>query len=413
MIKEYSNCRLCKSSDIQVVLNFGETALANSYLSKNNLDNIEFKAPLEVFKCNNCGSFQLKHTVDKDLLFKNYLYSSSTSPSLVKHFENYAKDVYKKCNLSSKSFVIDVGSNDGILLEPFKKLGVQVLGIEPAQNLAEIAHKKDCPTLVAYFTKETIQNIEKYSEKFSFNKKADVITSNNCFAHIDDLKEILESVNICLKDDGYFIFENAYWLETIKGKYFDQIYHEHIFYHSIKPLVNFLNTNGFSIVDIEKNTNQGGTIRVFCQKRKYIENNKIIFEFIKEEEKFGLYENEIYKVFINNLDNLKKEILHLIKLEKENGKKIACYGAPAKATLFCKFFNLNKNLIDFIVDDSPFKQGLYLPDLHLPILDKSFLLKNNIDCIIITAWNFSDSIIKNNLQYKNKWIIPMPTIQIY
>lgn len=413
MIKEYINCRLCNSLNLETVLDFNETALANSYVSKEDLDKLEFKAPLKVNKCNDCGCFQLKHTVHPDLLFKNYLYSSSTSPTLIKHFENYAKDVYKKCNLSSKSFIIDVGSNDGILLEPFKKLGVRVLGIEPAENLAKLAEQKGCPTLVTYFTKDTIKNISQYPEEFGFDQKADVITSNNCFAHIDNLKEILESVNICLKNDGYFIFENAYWLETIRGKYFDQIYHEHIFYHSIKPLVKFLNSNGFSIVDIEKNNNQGGTIRVFCQKSNYIDNQKIVRDFIEEEERFGLYMNETYKVFINDLNKLKEELLEFIYKEKENGKKIACYGAPAKATLFCKFFNLNKEIIDFIIDDSPLKQGLFLPDLHLPILDKSNLSKENIDLTIITAWNFADSIIKNNPQYKNNWMIPMPSIRIH
>lgn len=403
MIKEYVNCRLCESPKVEVVLNFGTTALANSYLSKDQLNESEFKAPLEVIKCNNCGCFQLKHTVDKDLLFKNYLYSSSTSPALVKHFENYAKDVYKKCNLSNNSLLIDVGSNDGILLEPFKKLGVNILGIEPAKNVADLAEQKGCKTLNAYFTKDLARSIV---------QKADVITSNNCFAHIDDLKEILEAVHLSLKDDGYFIFENAYWLDTIRGKYFDQIYHEHIFYHSIKPLLSFLNKNGFSIVDIEKNNIQGGTIRVYCQKSKYQNNNKIALDFIEEEERFGLYENQTYDNFINELNNLKSAFLQILKIEKNNNKKIACYGAPAKATLFCKFFELNNDIIDFIIDDSPLKQGLYLPDLHLPILDKSNLCSKNIDFVIITAWNFAESIIKNNPQYKNKWIIPMPSIKI-
>lgn len=403
MIKEYSNCRLCHSDKIYTVLDFGETALANSYISRENLNTFEFKAPLEVAHCENCGSFQLKHTVDKDLLFKNYLYSSSTSPALVKHFENYAKDVYKKCNLSSNSFLIDVGSNDGILLEPFKNLGVNVLGIEPAKNVADLAEKKGCKTLNTYFTKDIAQNIK---------QKADVITSNNCFAHIDDLKEILDAVDACLKDDGYFIFENAYWMDTIKGKYFDQVYHEHIFYHSIKPLLSFLNANGFSIVDVEKNNIQGGTIRVYCQKKQYQENKKIAYDLIKEEEDYGLYEHKTYENFTNELNNLKSAFLQILNIEKTNGKKIACYGAPAKATLFCKFFGLNSEIIDFIVDDSPLKQGLYLPDLHLPIVDKSYIIDKKIDFTIVTAWNFAESIIKNNPEYKNQWIIPMPIIKI-
>jgi len=403
MIKIYENCRLCSSSDISTVLNFGESALANSYVKKEDLDSQEFKAPLEVFKCNTCGSFQLKHTVDGDLLFKNYLYLSSASPALQKHFNEYASHVYDKCKLSKDSLVIDVGSNDGILLEPFKNLGVKVLGIEPATNVCEIARARGCETINDYFTTNLAKEIK---------EKADVVTSNNCFAHIDDLKEILSAVDACLKDDGFFVFENAYWLDTIKGKYFDQIYHEHIFYHSIKPLLKFLNSNGFSIVDIEKNNIQGGTIRVYCQKIKYTQNKQIAFDFIKQEEDFGLYDDKEYEKFLGDLNNLKSAFLQILKVEKDLGKKIACYGAPAKATLFCKFFGLNNKLIDFIVDDSPLKQGLYLPDLHIPIVDKSYISKENPDFIIVTAWNFADSIIKNNPDYKNKWIIPMPTIKI-
>lgn len=401
MIEEKHNCRLCGGL-LQTVLDFGESALANSFLKDPKAD--EFKAPLVVAKCADCHSVQLKHTVDSKALFSNYLYSSSDSPSLRKHFEDYAASLIEGYNLKPGDLVADIGSNDGVLLKPLKERGIDVLGIEPATNLAELANKNGLPTINDFFDRNTFSKI---------GRKAKAITCNNCFAHIDNLKEILLGVENLLEDDGVFVFENAYLLDTINGKYFDQIYHEHIFYHSISPLYNFLTSNGFNIVDIERNKNQGGSIRVFCKKSKSpcrILTPKVVDLYAIENEA-GLHRASRYEIFRLELEHLKSELNKLINYKLSLGQTFACYGAPAKATLFCKFFELNPSIIKFIVDDSKFKQGLYLPDTHIPIVPREKLYESNIDNVIITAWNFADSIIRSNLDYSGNWIIPMPEIR--
>ncbi len=408
-IREQTNCRLCNGQDLLDVFNFGETALANNYLNKTQLfhsDN-EFKAPLVVFKCGDCGSVQLRHTVNPEILYGNYLYESSTSAAFRKHFTEYASHVAKVVGLKTGDGVIDIGSNDYITLTPFKELGFEVLGVEPARNLAEKCNKAGNKTLNRFFGRNEVENCMD-----ALGKRPKLVISNNCFAHIDDLKGIVEGVRALLPKEGVFVFENAYLLDTVKNLYFDQVYSDHLFYHSIKPLVAFFKKFGMSLYRVEKNKIQGGTIRCFVSNDKDKAAEPSVAKAIAQEDKYQLNTTKPYKEFNNKLIALSVQVESFFLQAKGENKTVCAFGAPAKFTTFCKVFNLSKSNIQCVFEDASAKQGLFTPGTHIPILPSSELSKMNPDYCIITAWNFAESIMKNNPDYKGKWVIPMPEFKI-
>jgi len=411
MIGKNSSCRLCSSKNIKKIFDFGKTPFANSFLKKEQLDQKEKSAPLRVFECNDCHSVQLYDTVDPQILFSNYLYSSSESGSLKKYFSHYVEAIKNTVDISEKQYVVDIGSNDGILIEEFSKNHIRCVGVEPATNLATKANKNNLKTYNDFFNRDLALHIIK-----DLGNKARVICCNNCFAHIDDLHSILDSVCSLLDPKGLFIFENAYLLDTINGKYFDQVYHEHIYYHSLIPIEKLLFKYNLEIVKVEKTSNQGGTIRFYT---KFINSNfklkinkkqeYLNIQSIKEEE-ISFYSNpNRYSNLKKSIKLKKKTLQEAISEAKSKNKTISAYGCPAKFTTFTKVFGLDKNSIDYVVDDSPTKQGLYSPGNHIPIVSKDYFIKNPSDYCIITAWNFSDLIINNNKQYQGIWINPFST----
>lgn len=400
-IKEYFSCRICNSEKLNLILDFDVTALANSFLKKEDLNKKEFKAPLKVNLCENCGCVQLSHTVSPNILFDNYLYESSTSESFRNHFKDYASHIYKKLNLKPNSFVFEIGSNDGILLKPLIDLGVTVLGVEPAQNI-----NKDYPCITDYFSSLLAKGL---SASFDLGEgRPDVITANNVLAHIDSINDVIKGVNIISKFDTIFVFENAYLLDTIKKGYYDQIYHEHLLLNSIKPLKYLFQKYNMEIFDVEQNNIQGGTIRVYVKFKINTRYNisPIVESLIKEEEDAGLYSLDFYKSYVKTILTSAKEIKKIIAEILIENKTICAYGAPAKFTTLSKVLGLNNKVINYVVDDAKMKQGLYTPDTHIPIVDKEYFIKNPTDYCLITAWNFAESIMKNNNQYKGKYIFP-------
>ena len=408
--KNYQNithCRLCKSEKIKTVIDFGSTPLANSYPSdKQELEN---QYPLTVVKCNECGHVQLKETVDPKILFSNYSYASSDSPSLIKHFSEYASTVCLKLGLGEFSSVLEIGSNDGILLKEFLRLGlINLYGVEPASNIAERSKGFGVKIINTFFNEETAKDIR---EK---NGKMNVICANNVFAHVAEIDSMTNGVLELLTNDGVFVFENAYLLDTIKGLYFDQVYHEHLQYYGIKPLVKYLNKYGLEIFSIQRVSTQGGSFRIFTKRQgnKSIPIESSVYEFVSSEESFGLYDDQTYVEFDKKIKDLSDTIQDILKETIGNNKTICCYGCPAKFTLFSKVFKLDNSIIKYVVEDSPLKQGRYSPGLKIPIVSKKFFQENPTDFCIVSAWNMAESIIKNNKDYKGKFIIPMPSVKI-
>ena len=399
-------CRICQSSNLEKFLSLGETPLANSFLKKEELDNKESRFPLEICLCNNCKLVQLSHVVPAEFMFKNYVYVSSTSNTFKLHFAEIAEYISKEFKLNSDSLVVDIGSNDGILLKPFKDFGVQVLGIEPAVHIANIARKNGIDTRAEFFSPELAARIVKDKGK------AKIVTGTNVFAHIDDLDKVISGVKELLEDDGVFITESPYLVDFIQKRYFDLVYHEHLSYWAVSPLITLFKRFDISVVDVQKVNVHGGSIQVFAMKNgKNIKIKKSVKEFLNLEKKMQLANSDTYINFAKKVLENKMKLISLLTKLRLSGKIIVGYGAPAKGNTLLNYFKIGPEIIDYIVDDSPFKQGLYTPGTHIPVVSPDKIFKDKPDYILILAWNFADSIIKKLGDYKKgggKFIIPVP-----
>ena len=326
-------------------------------------------------------------------MFLNYLYTSSTSKVFREHFEKSAKKYIKEFKLKKKSYIIDVGSNDGIALTPFQNLGFKnILGIEPAKNLAKLANKKRIKTFNGFLS---IKNLRK------IKKGADIILASNVFAHSDNLKEMAECMKRLIKKDGTIIIEVHYLLNTLKDLTFDNIYHEHYNYWSLTSLVNFFKQFNLEIYNVEKIQTHGGSIRIYVKKTR-TKINKNVKSLLKEEEKFGIKKYKTYKNFADKIYKIKSNVINnLNKIKKEN-KKIIGYGSPAKATTALNFFGV-KDQIDFIIEDNKLKHGKFVPGVKIPILPKD-KVKNKLPVVLVLAWNFFEDIKKNNKDLSKKFI---------
>lgn len=410
IIKKISTCRVCKKNNFSKVLTFGPTPLANAFLSKEQIDKEEYFYPLDVFFCNNCKFVTLGHVVSPVVLFNDYVYVSSTSQVFINHFKEFAESVYSRFNLTQNSLVIDIGSNDGILLKPIKKLGIRVLGIEPASKIAYLAKKDGIDTIPEFFSASLTKKIVgKYGN-------AKIITATNVFAHIDDLDEVIRELEILLEQDGVFIMEAPYLVDFLEKRYFDLVYHEHLSYWSIKSLISLFRRFDMRVFDVQKVAVHGGTIRVFVEKKSGKHKiEKSIEEFLGLEKERKLDKKQTYLDYAYSVLENKVKLLELLYEIKSRGKKIAGYGASAKGNTLLHYFAIGTELLEYIVDDSPWKQGLYTPGKRIPVVSSKHMYRNRPDYILILAWNFADSIIKMHTKFRQsggKFIIPVPAPKI-
>ncbi len=387
------DCRSCGGTNLKRVVSLGYQPLANNLLKSKN-SNCELY-PLEMNYCKDCHNCQLSVVVDPKKMFSNYLYLSSTSKTFRQHFENAANQYIDEFKLlQKKSYIIDVGSNDGIALKPFKKLKFKnILGIEPAKNLAKLANKEKIKTYNAFLDKKSLKKIK---------KNADIVLASNVFAHSNELKTMAECMLKLIKKDGTIIIEVQYLLNTLKDSTFDNIYHEHYNYWSLTSLVTFFNRFSAKIYKAEKIDTHGGSIRIFVKKNLKTKIEKSVKSLLREEEKFGIkkyqtYQNFGYKVY-KIRDNVRKNIAKL----KNNNTKIIGYGAPAKATTSLNFFGIS-NEIECIVEDNKLKHGKFLPGMNIPITSKT-LIKEKPDYALVLAWNFLEEIKKKNSDLAHKFI---------
>ena len=405
-----SNCRLCQSADLVSVLKLASTPPANAFISKEKLQIKQKKYPLEIFFCKNCFHVQLTEVVNPKELFENYVYVSGTSNVFVNHFLNYAKDIVQRFNPSPDRYVLDIGSNDGTLLKFFKSMGYSVLGIDPAKEISKQATKEGINTINGFFNLETCQIIEK---KYS---KASVITANNVFAHCDDLSGMTEAISKLLAPGGIFVFEVSYLVDVYQKTLFDTIYHEHLSYHSVSPLINFFKSKKMELIDVKKVNTHGGSIRCVVKNKDDLpEINDSVKTFVNFEKSLSFDKSETFVNFAKQIKERKQELNEYLFRIKSEGKSIAGFGAPAKATTLMYEFGLDNDILDFIVDDSPLKQELFSQGLHIPIYSSSFIDTLKPDYLLILAWNFSESIINKNKKFHElggKFIIPLPKFEV-
>ena len=379
------NCRSCGSTKLKRVVSLGYQPLANNLL-KNKNEKTELY-PLEMNYCESCHNCQLSVAVDAKKMFSNYLYTSSTSKVFRDHFVSAAKKYVKEFKLNSKkSYIIDVGSNDGVALKPFKDLSFKnLLGIEPAKNLAKLANKNKIKTFHGFLTKKNLKKIK---------KNADLILASNVFAHSDNLKEMAECMLSLLSSKGTIIIEVQYLMNTLKDLTFDNIYHEHYNYWSLISLKNFFNQFNATIYKAERVNTHGGSIRVYVKKNQKMKIDKSVHQLIKEELNYGMDNFKTYQKFADKVYKIRENVIKNISNLRNNGEKIVGFGAPAKATTALNFFGISKE-IDFIVEDNKLKHKKFIPGVKIPIHSKE-KIKDINNTMLVLAWNFFDDIKKNN-----------------
>ena len=387
------DCRSCGNTKLKRVVSLGYQPLANNLLNKKD-EKCELY-PLEVNFCEKCYNCQLSVAVNPKKMFSNYLYTSSTSKSFREHFIKASTKYIKGFKLNKKkSYIIDIGSNDGVGLKPFIDLGFKnILGIEPAKNLAKLSNKNKIKTFNGFLEKSNLRKIK---------KNADLILASNVFAHSDKLKEMAECMFKLLGKNGSIVIEVQYLLNTLKDLTFDNIYHEHYNYWSLISLINFFNQYDAKIYRVERINTHGGSIRVYIKKGNKIKIENSVKELIKVEEKFGIKNYKTYQEFAKKIykvrENVRKNILKL----KSKKSKVIGYGSPAKATTALNFFGISSE-IECIVEDNKLKHGKFLPGMNIPIVSRSEI-KAKPDYALVLAWNFFEEIKKNNSDLAQKFI---------
>jgi nucleoside-diphosphate-sugar epimerase len=393
LLKYYKfDCRSCGGTNLKRVVSLGYQPLANNLLNKPNQECELY--PLEMNYCTTCHNCQLSMAVDPKKMFSNYLYTSSTSKLFRNHFVNAAKKYTKDLKLKKRSYIIDIGSNDGVALKPFLDKGYKnILGVEPAKNLAKLANKNKIKTFNGFLEKKNLKKIK---------KNADLILASNVFAHSDKLKEMADCMLKLLGKKGTIVIEVQYLLNTLKDLTFDNIYHEHYNYWSLTSLVNFFNQFNATIYRAETVDTHGGSLRIYIKKVLNTKIENSVKKMLKVEDKFGIKKFKTYQEFGNKVYQIKKNVIKNLKNLKKNNHLVVGYGAPAKATTALNFFGIKKE-IDFIVEDNKLKHNKFIPGIKIPIKNKT-QIKNSKNTMVVLAWNFFEDIKKNNVQLSENFI---------
>jgi len=406
-----TRCRICKNEHFFNILDMNKMPLANAFLEKKELNDKENYYPLKLVRCESCGLVQIDEIIPPEILFKNYIYVSGTSQALSRHFRDLAAGVVRDFKLNTKSLIIDIGSNDGTLLKVFKKYGCQVIGVEPAENIAKIAKKNGITTVTNFFSGKVAKKIIRE------HGNAKVITATNVFAHTHDLESMLEGISILLENEGVFIIEVPYLFDLLENLEFDTIYHEHLSYFAVKPLDLFFNKNGFKIINIERVKIHGGSIRIFVSKHSSgFSIDQSVVQLQLQEKSKGFNDNFIYKHFSEKVKSLKINLVKLLASLKKENKKVIGYGAAAKGNTLLNYYQIGPDLIEFIADLNPMKQNKFTPGTHIPVYNTQKIYQEKYDYMLILAWNFTNEIINQQKKFKElggKFIVPIPDVRVF
>ena len=407
VIKE---CQICRSKKIYEILNLGHSGLCDSLLKKEDLNKHEKSYPLKLFKCRKCHLLQINYVVNNEEVFHlEYPYKSGITKTLKDLLHSTSKYSVDNFKFSKKPLAIDIGSNDGTLLEGFKNHGFKVLGIEPT-NIAKLANKKGIKTIQKFFDYKTAQFIKKRYHK------AEVITGTNIFAHINKLDSLMKGVkNLLNPENGIFVTESHYAVNILDEMQFDSVYHEHLRFYLLKPLIFLLNKYNFNVIDASRIPNYAGSIRVTATLNKKIKPKKSIKQILNKEKKEGFYSEKKYKQYAKKVIKVRKDLTEMLWKLKLNKKRIVGVGCPGRSVTLLAYCNITDQLIDYIAEQSSsLKLNMFTPSTHIKIIDEKHMIKKQPEYALILSWHYGKNVMKNlrNKGFKGKFIMPLPKPRI-
>ena len=404
-----SNCQICNSKKLNLVLDLGHQPLCDSLLTKEMLNKLEKTFPLRMMWCEECCLAQLDYCVDgNEVYHPDYPYRTGITKELVEYLENMSSSLIKKYNLNENDLVVDLGSNDGTLLNGFKNNRINVIGVEPT-NISQIANKNNVETIQDFFTVDVADNIKtKIGE-------ASLILATNMFAHMATIGEVISGIELLLKPDGVFVFENHYLLDVIEGGQFDTIYHEHLRTYSLKSLIKLFSYYNFTVTDVERGTRYGGNIRVHVTKGKNRNVSESVESLLKLEEKSGLYKIETYEKFADRVKQAKNDFMNFILKIKSEGKTIVGNSCPGRSVTLLNYYGVDSELLPYIAEQpTSLKLDKFLPGKHMPIINNEILIKEQPDYVVLLAWHYAKPIMDQLKErgLKSNFIIPLPDMTL-
>lgn len=404
-------CRHCHTELGHVFLDLGYAPPSNAYLSKEALQAPETTFPLKLYVCEHCWLVQTEDYTEADALFSgDYAYFSSTSRSWLQHAAHYAEEITKRLGLSKDSFVIEIASNDGYLLKNFVAAGIPCLGVEPTDSTADASEKIGVPVLREFFGVATATAL------VDGGKRADLICGNNVYAHVPDINDFTQGLRIALKEGGVINLEFPHLMRLIEQNQFDTVYHEHFSYLSLTSVSRIFSEAGLRVFDIEELPTHGGSLRIYgCHDGDPRATVPTVMAMIEREKTFGLQDLSVYQGFQQKADKVKNDFLAFLIEQKCAGKSVAAYGAAAKGNTLMNYAGIKHDLIDFVCDAAPSKQGKYMPGSHLPILPPTELAKRKPHWVIILPWNIADEVIQQQqtvFSWGGKFVIAVPELKV-
>ncbi len=407
-------CRSCGHNNLKLILSLGQTPLANALLTEEQLGQQEARYPLDLVFCPDCTLVQITETVPPEKLFREYVYLSSFSDTVLGNAKAIADRMMTSRQLNSESLVVEIASNDGYLLKNYTQYGIPVLGIEPALNVARVAEERGIRTLREFFDEPLARKLH------DDGKSADVIHANNVLAHVADLNGMVAGIAVLLDPAGVAVIEVPYVKDLIDFVEFDTIYHEHLCYFSLTTLHRLFSRHILRIVDVECIPIHGGSLRILAQRHDHLDpcqNGEAdgVKHLLEEEDVWGVDRFEFYRGFGEKVERLRSSLLSLLRQLKAEGRRIVAYGASAKGSTLLNYFGIGRETLEFIVDRNTVKQGRYTPGTHLPIYAPEKLLEVQPDYVLLLSWNFAEEILAQQAEYHSRggrFIVPIPELKV-